>query len=138
MHTTHAEDNSVVAVFIILGALFILGPMLVSFISGWSLLKQYYRLRKPFEGRRYPFQWGKVGNLRYSFMTFGANSEGLYCAVFFPSRIGHPPLFIPWSDISFRARKGFMGGYRELTLKQAPSVKLAIGESLYQSIKASR
>lgn len=37
---------------------------------------------------------------RYSgVLTLGADAEGLYLGVIFLFRVGHPRLFIPWSDV---------------------------------------
>lgn len=38
-------------------------------------------------------------------LSIGVNREGLFLAVIPIFRIGHPPLFIPWHDISTEDRK---------------------------------
>jgi len=40
-----------------------------------------------------------------SCLTIGADSAGLYLSPLFFFRIGHPPLCIPWTEISFRGRR---------------------------------
>ncbi|MHB8539126.1 MAG: hypothetical protein ACYDCS_14080 [Candidatus Dormibacteria bacterium] len=38
-------------------------------------------------------------------VTIGASPEGLYVAPFFPFRLAHPPLFIPWNEVSYSRKK---------------------------------
>ena len=33
-------------------------------------------------------------------LTVGADSEGLFLVPFFLFRVGHPPLFVPWAEIT--------------------------------------
>ena len=33
-------------------------------------------------------------------LVIGANPAGLYLAVFLPFRVAHPPLFIPWNEVT--------------------------------------
>ena len=54
-------------------------------------------------------QIAKTGFLthNYNCFTIGADTAGLYIVPWFLLRSGHPPLFIPWSEISFE-RKQFL------------------------------
>ena len=76
--------------------------MLLSIISGWKSLSKNYRADFPFNGKKLrmknaTMRWGtNYGGC----LTIGANREGLYLALFPIFRINHPPLFIPWKDIS--------------------------------------
>jgi hypothetical protein len=87
----------------------------VSWWSGWAVLARRFRLRSKFVGSQWRFQSGQMrwlcgyGNC----LTVGANSDGLYLSTlpFFP--LFHPPLFIPWTEVSF-VSKGlfFVAGVR--------------------------
>ena len=74
----------------------------ISWWSGWAVLARRFRLRSYFTGSRWRFQSGQMRWLcgYRGCLTVGANSEGLYLATlpFFP--LFHPPLFIPWSEVS--------------------------------------
>ena len=74
----------------------------LGFLGGWHELARAYRAREPFRGVSWPFQSGRMWGLtRYNhILTVGASAEGLSLRVFGPFRPGHPPLFIPWSDLS--------------------------------------
>ena len=65
-----------------------------------------------------------------SCLTIGTGVEGLYIAVLFLFRVGHPPLFIPWNDIKIRRKK--ILGFPLLVLKfaRAPAVALTIPQWL--------
>jgi hypothetical protein len=74
----------------------------IAHIGGWFRLARFYRFSGAFLGERWRFQsaqmrW-KVGY--NNCLTVGASPEGLYLSVMFILRFGHPPLFVPWSDIS--------------------------------------
>ena len=72
----------------------------IAHVFGWSSLARHYRAADRFTGKLRHFRSGKIGWSNYSgCLTVGANSEGLYLAVIFLFRVGHPPLFIPWTDI---------------------------------------
>lgn len=81
--------------------------LLMSIIGGWRLLSKAYRADFSFDGKKLKM---KSGGMRWgtnygACLTIGANREGLYLAVFPIFRIGHPPLFVPWNDISTEDRK---------------------------------
>ena len=87
-------------------ALWISVTLLISIIGGWRLLSKAYRTDFPFAGRKMRM---KSGRMRWrtnyvASLTIGANPEGLFLGVFPIFRIGHPPLFIPWNDISTEDR----------------------------------
>ena len=84
----------------------------VSLMSGWWSLSSCYRAREPFSGTRFRLRTGKLCWSNYgACLTIGVNADGLYLAVFFFMRPGHPPLFIPWSEIDATPVKGWIFRY---------------------------
>jgi hypothetical protein len=70
--------------------------------SGWHKLGEKYSRIDFVSGERWRF---RSARLRHSVsynncVIFISNREGLGISVFFLFRFGHPPLFIPWTDIS--------------------------------------
>ena len=109
---------------------------LLSVFSGWRQLSQYYRSSGLFEGRRFYFQSGAMRlRARYnSVLILGVNSEGLYLSILFPFRVGHPPLLVPWGDISWTEKPGrFFGGF-ELQFARSPSIPFLISRRLMEKI----
>lgn len=82
---------------------------LLSRLSGWASLAEYFRLKQPFSGERKHFRSGMVGWVGYrSCLTVGVNREGLYLAVMPIFALGSPPLFIPWKSVtSIKKQKRF-------------------------------
>jgi hypothetical protein len=79
----------------------------LSWVSGWHALAERYRCEQDFEGERWRFRSAQMRwTTKYNgVLILSANREGLYLSIFFPFRLGHPPLFIPWSEITFGERR---------------------------------
>jgi len=99
-----------------------------SVLGGWHSLARHYRQLRPFSGQRWRFSSGSLGLASYSFfLTVGANPEGLFLAVSCPLRLGHPPLFIPWSEVASIEPQRFLSfPMVRFRFKQAPKVSLAV------------
>jgi len=112
---------------------------LTSFISGWFGLARIYRANQSFQGERWNLQRAKfIFVFGYTYLlTVGANTEGLFLSVFFLFRVGHPPLFIPWQDVSIRPTKFLWFRMYLFEFRQKPSVKVRLRESLGKKIQAA-
>ena len=75
----------------------------ISIVGGWRQLAKRYRRAGPISGTVWRFQSAAMYRLAESSyggcLTVAANEEGLGLSVFFPFRVGSPPLFIPWSEM---------------------------------------
>jgi hypothetical protein len=120
-------------------AVWIGAGFVVAQASGWGYLSRCYRSGNPFDGKRWYFRSGRMRlNMSYnSCLTLGASTQGLYVAVLFMFRIGHPPLFIPWQDISVNTGKTLWWKWTEFRFRQAPGVYLKIFGSVGEEIKSS-
>jgi hypothetical protein len=80
--------------------------MLMSLLGGWRRLAGRYRaVERPSGSRSIPFVTGMVGISRYKrLLSITSNERGMFVEIRWIFRIGHPTLFIPWSDIH-NARK---------------------------------
>lgn len=109
-------------------------------MSGWHALAQRYRYEQEFVGERWRFRTGrmrwatKYGNI----LTLGANREGLYLAVLFPFRLGHPPLFIPWSEITVSERQRWFMAGTQFVLGRETRIPLFVFRSLGDRLAALR
>jgi hypothetical protein len=97
---------------------------IVAQLSGWAELASHYRSTNPFEGQRLRFRSSKMRlNMQYNgCLTVGLSQQGMYLALLFLFRIGHPPLVIPWKDISTTTGKTLFWRWVEFRFQQAPSV----------------
>jgi hypothetical protein len=103
-----------------------------------ATLAQSYRFTGTFHGKRWRRQDADVGSEQYWYgVTVGVNSDGVYLAMMWLGRAGHPPLFIPWSDISTTVQEGFLSTSMVFHFRPVPSVSLWMSESLGQRIAAA-
>jgi len=127
------------AVITSLGMLFLLFPL----FSGWRVLAQRYQTSEPPPRELQSFQSGRVGLVAFkSVLNVGTSDRGLYLSVFFPFSLAHPPLLIPWSEISRveEVNNFFQDSYR-LYIGTPPIAKLLLHRqtlSAVQSIMASK
>lgn len=127
---------------IILGILFLVAAWammfaLISRAGGWASLADQYRCPDTFTGTTWSFQKGQMRWMvgYNNCLTVGADPRGLYLSILFPFRIAHPPLFIPWRDISFRT-KSFLGfKFIELRLGREVTIPLRISYKLAEKLK---
>jgi len=113
---------------------------LLSSFSGWRQLSECYPSTGLFQGRRFYFQSAMM-RLWVSYngvLTLGMDPAGLQISILFPFRAGHPPLFVPWEDISWEERPGrFFGGFR-LQFAKCPSIPFLISRRLMERINLFR
>jgi hypothetical protein len=84
--------------------------LLTGKLSGWAVLARRFGSILPFPNQSWRWKsarmrWGANYN---NCLTIGADPAGLYLSPLFFFRIGHPPLFIPWAEISLRGRRKIM------------------------------
>jgi hypothetical protein len=107
-------------------------------ISGWSELSRVYRADQPFNGTCWHGQfialrhyWG------YGLITAGANRHGLYLNLFLGRLQGHPPLVIPWSDVTVTNPRRMRSIYQaELRFQQCGGVAVRIRGSLLVRLRS--
>ena len=118
----------------------VVAVVLVSLLSGWWGLAEQYRTETPFPARMRRFQRGQMrwrtnyGNI----LTVVSDSRGLYLSVMFLFRLGHPPLFISWADISFEDPNLWLF-FSMQRLRLGPDrIPLRLRESLVDFLRAGR
>jgi hypothetical protein len=106
--------------------------IILSRMSGWHKLAQKY-LRIDFvSGEKWRFRSAK---LRYSVgynscVNFVANREGLGISIFFVFRVGHPPLFIRWTDIAISKETKFLRNVIRFTVGRDFPIPILVPKSL--------
>lgn len=86
--------------FLIIFPLFWCGVVwLLAQLAGWSRLATRYRTEQAPSGTRFSAIYGHIGLVSYrGMLECVANDEGLYLRPGMMFRVGHPPLFIPWTE----------------------------------------
>lgn len=111
----------------------------ISRVGGWASLAGAYRISEPFSGSQWKFESGQMRYLtRYNHcLTVGADPRGLYLSILWPLRISHPPLFIPWRDISLASKTFLRIKYVELRLGRETPIPFRISDRLAQKLKSA-
>jgi hypothetical protein len=115
-------------------------PVVVARIGGWHRLAAVYPCDRIVEGTRWRWQSAtfRRGMAYNHGLTFTATEEGLALSMIFFWRIGHPPLFFPWGDISARRQRGFLGiEYVTLSFAGEPAVPLHLSARLVEKIRGA-
>lgn len=113
--------------------------VMVSHLGGWASLGDRYRCEEPFLGSRWNFQCGQFrwpANYN-NCLTVGADPRGLFLWVFPLLRIAHPPLFIPWREISVSQVKVLWIKQVKLRLGRQLAIRVTINNRLAEKLKAA-
>jgi len=118
-------------------ALGLLLPGLISYIGGWTALAKRFRLREPFVGERW---WGQSGQMRsiagYNHcLTIGSSPQGLYLAMMPLFSFRHPPLLVPWNEITVSRRQSRFFGSVRLGLTRELDIPLGLRPKLADKLK---
>ena len=116
----------------------LLACVITSYTDGWHKLAQRFRATEPFSGATWNFQSGRMGIANYgSALTVGANFHGLYLRPMLLVRFAHPPLFIPWQEITAqRKRMWIFGEYVMLRLGRGIETSFLIDTRLAERLRA--
>lgn len=99
-------------------------------LGGWGAPAERFCCEESFTGQIWSFQsgrfrwWASYNNC----LTLGADPRGLYLGVFPLFRVGHPPLLIPWSELSVSQEK----------VRCAREVQFSLGRDLKIPLRVHR
>jgi hypothetical protein len=114
--------------------------LLTGKMSGWAILGRRFGSALPFPRQTWRWvgarmRWG--ANYK-GCLTIGVDPAGLYLSTLFFFRIGHPPLFVPWTEISLRGRrKIFFIEFVELELGREEHIPFLIRAGLADQIRSA-
>ena len=137
MFANQLEAFFVPAYILIFIAMWICGCKLISVFGGWEALSRDYRANSAFDGRKL---WLKSIGLRSwanynNGITLGVNKYGLYVSTLPFFRIGHPPLLIPWTDISTEAApRRLLPDLVKFKFTKQPDVPMVVSKKLAERI----
>ena len=108
-----------IGILAVLGfAAFWSGVVLLIGRFGWHMLAGAYRTDAPASGRQIRLVTGRIGLSNYSgILNVSIEPDGLRLSVMSMFRPGHPPLLIPWEDITeIDVRSQVLGTSYELNI----------------------
>jgi hypothetical protein len=130
------EDPGALPFLVAFPMIWAMAAVLVARLGGWARLGREYPAQPQNGGRRFRFQSGRM---RFwtgygSCLMIGSDPLGLHLAVLFIFRPGHPPLFIPWSEVSVcedrvPTRRGVA-----LSFIRAPEIPLILNTKLMSEL----
>jgi hypothetical protein len=104
---------------------------------GWAKLARCYRAYESFDGEKRFFRSAQVGRSSYrNCLTTGVSPRALHLSVLLPFRVGHPPLQIPWGDISAQDTHWLLGRGYELRFRLVPEVTMRLPSELGEELQS--
>lgn len=113
---------------------------LIGIFSGWHLLTRRFRAQgEPYGDIRSvgPFFYGVQMRFRANYSSvirLSTTSGFLFVSIFFLFRVGHPPLSIPWNEITISKETVFWRRYLVLTLGNEERIPMRISERMAQNL----
>jgi hypothetical protein len=125
---------------ILLAAVWVVATQILSVAGGWRQLAEVYPAPRPPIGKPMRFQsaqlrWGTNYN---GCLDFVADVDGLHVSILLPFRLGHPPLFFPWSEITYEERPSRLLSSVELRFARAPQLTMTIPKGLAERLLQER
>src|ERR1700674_2780329 len=111
---------------------------LISQASGWAALARRFGLTSTFTGQTWAWKRARMrwGTNYKNCLTIGCDPMGLYLSVMVLFRLFHPPLLLPWQEVSLRRhRKILFFKYVELSLGREEQIPLLIRENLADELR---
>lgn len=113
---------------------------LMAVFSGWySLAKRFTAQSEPYGQTKSAGPFSYTVYMRFwghysSVIRITAADDGLYLAVIFPFRLGHPPLSIPWKEIQLSRTTFFWRRYVVFTLGNEERIPLRISPRMARNL----
>jgi hypothetical protein len=150
MGPTSTGPTSIEWVAIALGGIILwcVQSYLSSMASGWHTLVPRFRSASEYLGEtltiiRFPREICMRSWMRYwrdytNVVQLAPDADGLQLSVFFPFRIGHPPLLIPWREIDEQTVDGFWRSYVVLILGRTERIPMRISKRVADDLRLAR
>ncbi|PKL91794.1 MAG: hypothetical protein CVV21_07140 [Candidatus Goldiibacteriota bacterium HGW-Goldbacteria-1] len=111
---------------------------LISLVSGWGTIAKYYR--RP-EGMMLTRAKGFLTSLYLNRSSYKksvyirVDDLGMHLSVLLFFRFGHPPLFVPWSDIKIEERQSHIAGKSHyISFSKTPLIRISMNESALEKL----
>ena len=115
-------------------------PYVLAKIGGWAKLAQYYS----WTGEPVAKEWRRWQSARFNLcqynnaLSIGTSERGLFFKMIYVFKMGHPPLYIPWQDISTSDTTRFFFPVTVFTVRKEPTVKVTLFGPIAKKILAAR
>jgi hypothetical protein len=104
-------------------------------LGGWHTLARFYRARVPLDGQTLRGSAVSFGFIRYwDWVQFTAGNAGLGVSCYLRLSNAHPPLLIPWSELTMARHGLWPFQWVELGFAQAPKVRVSVMPGLAEKL----
>jgi hypothetical protein len=113
---------------------------LIASVSGWRMLAQRFQAQQPFSGVQWKWQSAMMRYLAgyNNCLSVGADQAGLFLRTMWGLRTAHPPLFVPWNEISLGQASGWLAGNAVmLSLGRSEQIPFRVRASLAARLQAA-
>jgi hypothetical protein len=119
---------------------FIVVWVLITFIisrMGWADLVQSYKYESKFIGQRVGFITAFINKVQYkNALILRYNAEGIYLEPIFLFRLFHPPILVPWTEITeVRNKRIFFIDFKELVIGHSTITRIRLYQSTFAKIE---
>ncbi|MGJ8656747.1 MAG: hypothetical protein ACSHX6_09865 [Akkermansiaceae bacterium] len=113
---------------------------ILSFVGGWGRMAKRYPSNNLPTGDRFTSRSLKVGLTNYNrCLTIHANQEGIHLAIWLIFRPGHPPIFLPWSELKNQRPSSFLWiNYLRVEVGSPKTTTLSIPEKDFKAFLSNR
>lgn len=110
------EINYILPLLIAFFVAFIIAIIYIISKLGWARLARHYAYKVPFEGTRVGIIAPSINGVQYrNSVVLKYNAEGFFLHPVFVFKLFHPPLFIPWKEITeIQDQKTFFFAFKKL------------------------
>lgn len=124
---------AVIGIFLILFPAFWIGTLhLLSRIGGWHRLSADYTYSGTVPRPQFSWVSALIGWVGYNnILRLHLSDQGIHVSVPAPFKFGHPPLFIPWSEVKSRtSRRVLWSKLERLSIGSPPVATISLPESI--------
>lgn len=134
-----SQSSHLLRIFLEIAYVWITISFFLSLAGGWFNLSRRYKSPRTYYEDRYSFQ---SAAFRYVVsynrcLTIGGDERGLHMSAMFPFRLCHPPIYIPWEDVTKSRRESRLFGIR-LSFRKTPSVPINLTKFMVQQLEEIR
>jgi hypothetical protein len=113
---------------------------LIAIASGWKILGRRFPAQQPFSGPVWKWQSARMRYLAgyNNCLTVGADQMGLFIRTMWGVRTAHPPLFVPWNEISVTPGVGgMMGLFVKFSLGRSKQIPFMVRKTLADKLQTA-
>jgi hypothetical protein len=113
---------------------------LIAIASGWRILGRRFPAQQPFSAPVWKWQSARMRYLvgYNNCLKVGADQMGLFIRTMWGARTAHPPLYVPWNEISVTPEPGgVMGPFVRFSLGRSEQIPFTVRKTLADKLHAA-